>query len=92
MQSCSYANTLAALPASQFETLVAMNPDFTKYVRECTLTMNIKFMLADEVLCSLSQANDYAYTEGDANLYDLDEREKVIELINSWIYQARYGE
>lgn len=66
-----------------------MHDDYQSYEADCMLTQTIKFMLADDVLCMLSQLHDYKYTEGDANLYDPDEKERVIELINSWIYEYK---
>lgn len=90
MQCYSYINTLSAISAYQLDALASCHPEYIDYLRGCALTYFSKFMLADEMLCSFSQAHNNSYTEDDANLYDVDEREEVIKLINIWIYEHKY--
>lgn len=68
-----------------------MHDLYEEYEEDCALTMSIKFVLADDVLCMLATQNGNAYKEGDADMGDPDQRERVVELINSWIYEYKYS-
>lgn len=85
MQPVAYFLTLSFIPSYQFDSLVCL---YDEYDYDCELNMNTKLMLAFEVLCTLSHLHNYCFTEEDTE--DLGERDWIVELINSWIYEYKY--
>lgn len=91
MLCCCYLKTLSMIPEYQFNVLCTMHDLYEEYAEDEELTMSIKFVLADEVLCMLATQYGEGWKEDEHDMGDPEERGRVVELINQWIYDYKYG-